>query len=303
MQMPTSWACWRTQCPQLTLGKCRSSPNHWHASTRRPDFAISLDPWCCYVMLCYVMLCYSLDVDHLKKLQLPVGPSGGQEEHGSSPGVLLAAMGFDMGSHIGPLNTLHLSYHGTCEIQSPCSDSVPRLSAQLLHTTWQQTELNCEADLKKLKEWSQKFDLFASKQVRGCHQNIFWSIKIMPFNGLSNTYVHECAFIFIYGAYMYICIFIEMHICIYEYFYIHMHICVYNATVDVYISIYISVTCIHTYLYIYIQINPFHTVHGWVPVLLAASGVHGLQVPERQVPERHRSDWEADGSKTSAGQV
>ena len=161
----------------------------------------------CYVMLCYVMLCYSLDVDHLKKLQLPVGPSGGQEEHGSSPGVLLAAMGFDMGSHIGPLNTLHLSYHGTCEIQSPCSDSVPRLSAQLLHTTWQQTELNCEADLKKLKEWSQKFDLFASKQVRGCHQNIFWSIKIMPFNGLSNTYVHECAFIFIYGAYMYMYIY------------------------------------------------------------------------------------------------
>ena len=40
-----------------------------------------------------------------------------------------------------------------------------RLSAQLLHTTWQQTELQCQSDLAKLREWSHKFDLYATKQV------------------------------------------------------------------------------------------------------------------------------------------
>ena len=40
-----------------------------------------------------------------------------------------------------------------------------RLSAQLLHTTWQQTELQCDSDVSKLKEWSHQFEMYASKQA------------------------------------------------------------------------------------------------------------------------------------------
>ena len=46
-----------------------------------------------------------------------------------------------------------------------------RLSAQLLQTTWHQTELNFEADLEKLKSWASKFQLFSGQQV-GC-----WEIQ------------------------------------------------------------------------------------------------------------------------------
>lgn len=40
-----------------------------------------------------------------------------------------------------------------------------RLSAQLLATSWQQTELGIQSDLLKLKTWAQEFDLFAQKQA------------------------------------------------------------------------------------------------------------------------------------------
>jgi len=40
-----------------------------------------------------------------------------------------------------------------------------RLSAQLLQATWGQTELNYYSDLKKLREWAQKFDLFNQQQA------------------------------------------------------------------------------------------------------------------------------------------
>ena len=40
-----------------------------------------------------------------------------------------------------------------------------RLQAQLLQTTWQQTELQIESDLAKLKEWARDFDLFVSQQA------------------------------------------------------------------------------------------------------------------------------------------
>ena len=49
-----------------------------------------------------------------------------------------------------------------------------RLSAQLLNTTWQQTELQCESDLAKLQEWSQQFEIYAAKQV--------WDIQNTPFS-------------------------------------------------------------------------------------------------------------------------
>ncbi|CAL1127223.1 unnamed protein product [Cladocopium goreaui] len=39
------------------------------------------------------------------------------------------------------------------------------LSAQLLQATWGQTELNYYSDLKKLREWAQKFDLFNQQQA------------------------------------------------------------------------------------------------------------------------------------------
>ena len=44
----------------------------------------------CDIISIYIIL-YPFDVDHPKKLQLSFGPSGGQEERGSSPAVLLAA--------------------------------------------------------------------------------------------------------------------------------------------------------------------------------------------------------------------
>lgn len=40
-----------------------------------------------------------------------------------------------------------------------------RLSAQLLQTTWQQFQLECDAELAKLSEWSGRFQLYASKQA------------------------------------------------------------------------------------------------------------------------------------------
>ncbi|CAJ1431132.1 unnamed protein product, partial [Effrenium voratum] len=40
-----------------------------------------------------------------------------------------------------------------------------KLSAQLLQTTWLQTELSIRQDLQLLKEWSARFDLFASQQA------------------------------------------------------------------------------------------------------------------------------------------
>ena len=40
-----------------------------------------------------------------------------------------------------------------------------RLSAQLLHTTFQQTELQFDQDMAKLGEWARKFDMYAAKQA------------------------------------------------------------------------------------------------------------------------------------------
>ena len=40
-----------------------------------------------------------------------------------------------------------------------------RLQAQLLNTTFQQTELECQRDMVKLVEWTAKRDMFASKQA------------------------------------------------------------------------------------------------------------------------------------------
>ena len=40
-----------------------------------------------------------------------------------------------------------------------------RLSAQLLSTTWQQTEMQIQADLGKMREWSDRFETMTSKQV------------------------------------------------------------------------------------------------------------------------------------------
>ncbi|CAL1168291.1 unnamed protein product [Cladocopium goreaui] len=39
------------------------------------------------------------------------------------------------------------------------------LAAQLLQTTYQQMELQCQSDLAKLREWAAKFDLYANKQA------------------------------------------------------------------------------------------------------------------------------------------
>ena len=55
----------------------------------------------------------------------------------------------------------------------------PRLSVQLLNTTWQQSELQCEGDLAKLTEWCQQFEIFASKQDSEC-------LNPKLFAGLSN---------------------------------------------------------------------------------------------------------------------
>ena len=40
-----------------------------------------------------------------------------------------------------------------------------RLQAQLLNTTRQQTELECQRDMVKLAEWAAKRDMFAGKQA------------------------------------------------------------------------------------------------------------------------------------------
>lgn len=46
-----------------------------------------------------------------------------------------------------------------------CGGSCIRLNAQLLQTTWQQTELQMKSDLELLKGWGRKFDLHASQQA------------------------------------------------------------------------------------------------------------------------------------------
>ena len=39
-----------------------------------------------------------------------------------------------------------------------------RLSAQLLSTTWQQTQLQIDSDLSKMREWAKRFETMVSKQ-------------------------------------------------------------------------------------------------------------------------------------------
>ena len=43
----------------------------------------------------------------------------------------------------------------------------PRLSAQLLSTTWQQTQLQMESDLEKMNEWARRFETMVAKQDYG----------------------------------------------------------------------------------------------------------------------------------------
>ena len=57
------------------------------------------------------------------------------------------------------------SYVHTYSVVKMCFNWYLRLSAQLLQTTWEQTELQVESDLQKLQDWSLKFDLFAGKQA------------------------------------------------------------------------------------------------------------------------------------------
>ncbi|CAK9081890.1 unnamed protein product, partial [Durusdinium trenchii] len=62
--------------------------------------------------------------------------------------------------------------HGDADILAMLEHGVPpvdlgnciRLNAQLLQTTWQQTELQMKSDLELLKGWGRKFDLHASQQ-------------------------------------------------------------------------------------------------------------------------------------------
>ena len=51
---------------------------------------------------------------------------------------------------------------GECPIKTL---SKPRLSAQLLSTTWQQTEMQMQEDLRKMKDWSNRFSTMAAKQA------------------------------------------------------------------------------------------------------------------------------------------
>ncbi|CAK9081705.1 unnamed protein product, partial [Durusdinium trenchii] len=62
--------------------------------------------------------------------------------------------------------------HGDADILAMLEHGVPpvdlgnciRLNAQLLQTTWQQTELQMKSDLELLKGWGRKFDLHSSQQ-------------------------------------------------------------------------------------------------------------------------------------------
>lgn len=51
------------------------------------------------------------------------------------------------------------------EVEKATSLRAEQLSAQLLNTTFQQTELQCESDMVKLRDWAQKFEVYAAKQA------------------------------------------------------------------------------------------------------------------------------------------
>lgn len=67
-----------------------------------------------------------------------------------------------------------------------------RLSAQLLHTTWQQTELQCQSDLAKLRDWSHKFDLYATKQVWMSKAPKFIMFNLVATIPIYNVWVMGC---------------------------------------------------------------------------------------------------------------
>ena len=54
---------------------------------------------------------------------------------------------------------------GAIKLKVSSMDSVARLSAQLLQTTWEQCQLQVEGDLGKLADWAAKYQLFAGKQA------------------------------------------------------------------------------------------------------------------------------------------
>ena len=68
-----------------------------------------------------------------------------------------------------------------------------RLSAQLLQTTWDQTALQCENDLNKMKEWSKKYAMFSSKQARS--SNYPW---ILDKAYVYLLYINLCIYIYIH---------------------------------------------------------------------------------------------------------
>ena len=61
-----------------------------------------------------------------------------------------------------------LSWHFIHNHFRQSSLSNTRLSAQLLQTTWQQSKLQFESDVNKLKEWAGRWGLFSSQQVPRC---------------------------------------------------------------------------------------------------------------------------------------
>ena len=64
-------------------------------------------------------------------------------------------------------------------------NTTPRLSAQLLQTTWSQSELQVESDLQKLRAWASKFELYSHQQVSWSmllsqKSFVFWTLKPNP---------------------------------------------------------------------------------------------------------------------------
>ena len=97
-----------------------------------------------------------------------------------------------------------------------------RLSAQLLATTWQQTELQMEGDLAKLREWSKRFEVFASQQALGGATNpMEMKVYLLSRRKMSKMNINAVS-----AKYMYISIYMFYHmsyICIYVYIYIYVY--------------------------------------------------------------------------------
>ena len=107
----------------------------------------------CWISMC-VGMHFSWDKTHTHQVAQN-NDARAQQCYGCVKVYFFGCFWFNMGWH----------KFGAIKLKVSSMDSVARLSAQLLQTTWEQCQLQVEGDLGKLADWAAKYQLFAGKQA------------------------------------------------------------------------------------------------------------------------------------------